>query len=383
MDRWNLPSGIVTALADVRQFLAGVHLDRPVLLWFGVLPLAFALMELVAVRRAARRWQSLGTPGRLAVMQGGTPRRTRVPRMLLSIGFVAAVIGLAGPRWGIQSQSGVTYGRDIVLVIDLSRSMLADDVAGGPTRWQAAVAGATGLIDELKAHGGHRLAVVVFAARPKVLVPLTSDLDHLRIKLNEINGRYPPAEIRPADDSAKSGTRLGTALIAAVAQHSAEFRGYQEILLFSDGDDPAVDADTDWKLGINAARAAGIPVHPIGLGDPQNPSLILIRDRPLEFPGENGIPDPVRTQLQEKRLTEIAIEGRGQYLPARRSVPDVVRFLRTAVEPNPSREMNTDPLPTRIDRSTGFYVAGFLGFGLGWLLHCTPLYSRPTGGRLF
>lgn len=257
----------------------------------------------------------------------------------------------------------MAVGRDVVLVLDLSRSMTADD-AGGRPRWKAAAAGAVDLVDALRGRGGHRAAVVAFAAKPTLLVPLTTDADHLTAVLRELDGEHPPATVRP-DPDAPSGTRLGEALKAAVAAHDGRFPGAQDIVLFSDGDDPA--DDREWAAGVSAARAAGVPVHVVGIGDPERPTALRIDGRAVEFAPPDGPPVPVRSRLREEVLREIAAEGRGEYLPSRQAAtPPAGEFLRTVIETAPTRELADDARPQPRDRSAWFFAAGLVLLLVSW-----------------
>ena len=194
-------------------------------------------------------------------------------------------------------------------------------------------------------------------------MPLTTDTDHLQAKLAELDAVHLPPELRP-DEGAKSGTRIGAALVAAVEAHDSRFPGYQDVILISDGDDPA--GDREWVTGVSAARQASIPVHAVGVGDPDRDSSIFVRGQLLEFAGEDGVPSPVPTRLREAVLNSIAEDGRGLYLPARREVPRLGEFFRSKIEPNPSRELTDDALPQPKDRSAWFLGLGLLCLAIGW-----------------
>jgi Ca-activated chloride channel family protein len=229
--------------------------------------------------------------------------------------------------------------------------MLADDTADGRARWQYAVAGALDLVEASKSRG-HRIGVVVFAARPLVLVPLTTDPTFAKQRIGGLDGRHPPPEIRPADDAAVSGTRIGAGLAAAVAAHDPRFPGFQDIVLLSDGDDPA--ADREWTLGVAAARKANIPVHTVGIGDPTKETSIVIDGELLKVETRPGVEEVAQTKLHEEVLRAIAAEGKGEYLPARRTVPKLGEFFRTAIETNPHRELTDDQLPQLKERYEWF-----------------------------
>jgi Ca-activated chloride channel family protein len=363
IDLPQIPTGLHAFWADVRQFLAAVRFARPGLLWLSLVPVALSVVAFLAARRRRNALARVGRPAAVFGLLTRPARPGRLGRLALFLAWTLFVLGAAGPRWGQGQDDGVAVGRDVVIALDLSRSMLAADMGSPPHRWQAAVAGAQDLIESLRVRGGHRAAVVVFAAKPKLLVPLTTDYDHLQTKLAELDADYLPPDLRP-DEGAPSGTRIGAALAAAVAAHDPRFPGYQDIILISDGDDPA--GDREWAVGVSAARQASIPVHAVGVGDPDRSSSIFVSGRLLEFAGEGGVPSPVQTQLREVVLKSMAEEGRGAYLPARREVPRLGEFFRTQIEPNPSRVLTDDALPQPKDRSAWFFGFGLLCLAIGW-----------------
>jgi Ca-activated chloride channel homolog len=242
--------------------------------------------------------------------------------------------------------------------VDLSKSILAEDISGVMSRWEATQIGLKTLLDELEERGGHRIALVVFAAKPWVICPLTSDYDHLRMKIDELTPITPPPEIYPKNEEEPfvSGTRIGEALRYAVTIHDSRFTGYQDILLLSDGDDPAPQKDFD--VGITAARQTNIPVHVIGIGDKEKKTPI-----PIEV--EEGIPE---TQLQEADLKKIALEAKGEYASWNGSIPLVGDFFRTKIEPKPTRELSEDALPQPKEQYLWFLVPAMILLLLSWWL---------------
>jgi len=363
-----LPSGLAGALADVREFVLAVRFARPeLLLAVLVLPL-FALLNTYAARRRRRASDAVGRPAAVA----GLLTHPRVGRRWIGLAYplawLALVLGLAGPRWGRSEEPGVAVGRDVVLVLDLSRSMLATDLSTSSARWDAGRNGLAAMLETIRRRGGHRVAVVVFAARPKVLVPLTTDYDHAAAALDEIDGRHLTPDLRPAPD-AVSGTRIGAALRLAVVTHDPRFPGSQDIILVSDGDDPTGAADLEWRRGSDAARAASIPVHTVGIGDPNQLSLVPDdKGDPLEFqPREDLPPDWVRTKLDEEPLIQIAAETGGKYVAAWKDAPRLGEFFRAAVEPNPSRTVSDDAVPQLKERAAWFLAASLGLFLVGWV----------------
>src|SRR5262249_51556940 len=184
----------------------------------------------------------------------------------------------------------------------------------------------------------HRLALVVFAARAQVVCPLTRDYDHFREALEKVDPGDSLLEIGPGPSGPASGTRLGEGLKQAVAAHDERFRGHQDILMLSDGDDP--DGDDEWQKGVDAAREQGIPVHTIGIGDPETGGRILLKTGYLQYEGQT-----VWTRLHEKPLSEIARLTHGSYTPARTKDILLGRLFIEEIEPRSGREDTEDILP--------------------------------------
>lgn len=360
MDGSTVASGWHAAWHDIRAFVDAIQFTRPQA-WY-LLPLPALLLLLTT---AARRWSrsqanQLGTSVGLGWL---LTRRSRSARYLPIVATLILIVGLAGPAWGEGDDPGTVIGRDVVVVLDLSRSMLAEDMTNPPARWQAAIEGIVELLQSLQRRGGSRVGVVIFASRAVAWIPLTADLDYVTARVRDLDATTPPPAIRPEDDSV-SGTRIGAAILAGVAMHDTRFPGAQDLILFSDGDDPA--RDRDWVAGVSKAREAGIPVHVVGVGDPTRDSTLTLDGRLLEAIGPNGVPDPIQTRLNEALLREMAREGRGVYIPAHRDLPRMNEFVREHLARQGTRELLDDALPQPRDRSSWFLAASLVLWGL-WL----------------
>ncbi|HUR53519.1 MAG TPA: VWA domain-containing protein, partial [Gemmataceae bacterium] len=228
-------SGLSGLMTDVREFVAALRFARPDLLWLLLVLPVFALLNRHAAVRRRKAVADIGRPAAVAMLHTHPARGRKWIGLAYPLGWVALVLGLAGPKWGKSDEPGIAVGRDLVVVVDLSRSMLASDMANDSMpRWKAARAALLDLMDAVSRRGGHRVAVVVFAARPKLLCPLTTDYDHVRAKIEDLDGDFPPPEITPgADPTITSGTRIGAGVMAAVAAHDPRFKGFQDVILIS------------------------------------------------------------------------------------------------------------------------------------------------------
>jgi Ca-activated chloride channel family protein len=331
---------------------------RPSFLYLLVLIPVFGLMAIISARRRRAALARLGRPETVTGLSSLRPGGRRRSRLLMFGGLIALILAVAGPRWGKGGEAGVVVGRDLVVVLDLSRSMTAADMADPVhhQRWQAGRAGIHELVERAQRSGGHRLALVVFAARPWIACPLTSDYDHFRARLDEFSPAAPPPELRPdPDQPLTTGTAIGAAIRMALAAHDPRFPGYQDILLVSDGDGPGVESESEG--GVKDATDRQVPVHVAGVGHPGQPTPIVL-----------GTEDNVEyTRLQETILRDFARRTRGEYLPAGRDVPPLGDWFARAIEPRPSRELADDAIPQPRDRSIWFVGAGLLFLVLAWM----------------
>jgi Ca-activated chloride channel family protein len=360
-------SGLAGFAADARDFLAALQFARVDCLWLLLLLPLLGLMNAWGARRRRLAVAQIGRPATVSGQVTEPVSQRLWLGSLYPLGWVLLILGLAGPRWGKSDETGVAVGRDIVIVIDLSRSMRADDVnvpTGGwttndpqerfdPKRWRAAREGALDLLNGIAQRGGHRVAVVVFAAHPKVLCPLTTDYDHVKSVLEEVDGQHPPADCRPGLAEVISGTRIGAGLTEAVNAHDKRFPGYQDIFLLSDGDDPG--DDKEWLQGSTKARENKIPVHTVGIGNPAVTATMILGS------------ELVSTRLQEEPLKQIAAETRGQYLLAGTQPPQLGEFFRNQIEPLPARDVSDDSVPLPRERYPWFLAPSLVLFLIGWL----------------
>jgi Ca-activated chloride channel family protein len=320
-------------------------LANPEALWLLTLLPVLSLLGMWAWRRRRRALALLGSGLALHRLAAGRRWPHALRGMCLSLGLMALIVGIAGPQWG-RDWTPAAPGRDLVVVLDLSRSMLAEH----PSRQVRALKALGDLCDAVQRRGGHRLALVVFAAHARVVCPLTHDYDHFRDALAQQDAANPPPSLRPEAGGPVSGTRIGEGLHAAVAAHDPRFAGSQDILLVSDGDDPA--ADGEWATGAAAAAKARIPVHVVGVGDPESASPIPAGDDSLRHGGA-----VVQTRLEEKPLEEIARRTRGIYIPARTQAVPLGRWLREVIEPRTApREEDENALPVYRQQYAWFFA---------------------------
>src|SRR5262245_14822765 len=193
------------------------RLAHPSALWLlAVLP-ALGVVGVIASYRRRRDLRRLGSGLALRALTAPGRGWGTLRALCWSTGLTALILGIAGPRWGTDPSQEAAAGRDLVVVLDLSRSMLAEQ----PSRQERARRALTDLAASLQRRGGHRVALVLFAARAKLVCPLTHDYDHFRDAVRQADADGLPAELRPSPEGGPSGTRIGAALRLAVEAHDS------------------------------------------------------------------------------------------------------------------------------------------------------------------
>jgi Ca-activated chloride channel family protein len=267
--------------------------------WLVVVPPLLAVLFglwLWSDRRARRRLHTaFNTPllGHLA--RSVHPARRRVRQGLTALGIVALGLALARPQWGRNEIEIERTGVDLVVALDVSRSMLAPD-AGGTNRLAAAVGALRRLLNEL---GGDRAALLLFAGDAYVSAPLTRD----HTAIDRALAAAGPGLV------SEQGSDLGKAIARARDSFDRSAQGPRTLLVVSDGEQLQGDA-------VEAARAAGqdgVRVHTAGVGSIAGARLPRSAwDRNTAI--RNAAGREVVSRRDEARLQRIATAGGGRYV---------------------------------------------------------------------
>lgn len=265
---------------------------------------ALALLVAWSERRARRRVQAFvgGLADRLVSAGGAHVARTAA----LLAAVAASVVALARPAWGERYEEVHGEGIDLVVALDVSRSMLAEDAT--PNRLERARIAIGTLLDRLEQSGGHRIGLLVFAGVPVVRSPVTTDYGFVREQLR----RTSPADVP------RGGTLIGDAVRRGLDLLDRPGEQDRVVILLTDGED-----HESFPLEAAAAAAdAGVALFTVGIGDPDGGGRIPVTDdsgqrRFLRHDGEEVI-----SRLDEPTLRRMAEMTGGGYVPAgTRTIP--------------------------------------------------------------
>jgi Ca-activated chloride channel family protein len=331
--------------------------------------LALPALAVLALWSRRRRRQALARFG--GQVRRLRPLGRRVRNLSLMFGLVCLGVGLAGPQWGRDWDQSTAPGRDLMVVVDCSWSMFAET----PSRLERARTALLDLATTMRQRGGHRLGLVLFAGKAKLVCPLTHDYDHFRDTVAAIDLDGPDTDLKP-DSKDRSGTRIGRGLTLAVKAHDPRFQGARDILLLSDGDDPARDGE--WAEGAREAYKEGIPVHIVAIGDPNQGHPI---PQGREWRRDENEDRLVRTRLEEAPLREVArITGGEMTVAGTRPISLGAHYLGL-VAGQPVRGENVDALPVYRQRYVWFLLPAFVLLAVPLLLPEGGSLTIRNGGR--
>ncbi|MCK4340110.1 MAG: VWA domain-containing protein [Phycisphaerae bacterium] len=230
------------------------------LLWVVVAIAAVGLYGIWQRRRALRRFAAVGLLPRLTP---GTGWMRPVLRLsLIAVSLIALVAALIGPRWGEQTQHLVRRNIDVIVLLDVSRSMLARDIA--PNRLERAKLAIRD--DLLPALGGDRIGLITFAGVPSPACPLTTDYGFYRLALDDVSIQSSP----------RGGTLIGDAIRKADDLFADEIDTHKVIILITDGEDQE-SFPVEAAAGVWKDQQASIIA--LALGDPEQGARIPLPGR--------------------------------------------------------------------------------------------------------
>lgn len=274
--------------------------DHPILLHllWAVPALALVYAYGFARKRAAlARFASVNLLGQL-VPQVSTARQ-KLKAALLLAGMALLIVGMAGPRWGSHWEEVQRKGVDIVVALDVSRSMLAEDIA--PNRLERAKLTVSDLLDELQ---GDRIGLVTFAGTPVKKCPLTINYGSFKAALDQVTTESAP----------KGGSMLGDAIRLARNSFVDRTRDFKAVILLSDGGD-GDRSSYPVEASVDAFEQQGVRVYCVGIGDVGQGARIPVVENGkkawLVYDGQE-----VWTKLTPDVLQEVAVAGHGKYLHA-------------------------------------------------------------------
>lgn len=259
------------------------------LLLVPILPLLYALS--LSMRRM--RLEKLGDAAAAARLMPHYSRAKGWIRLILAdlaLGLLA--IALARPQIGAKLAERETRGAEIMICLDVSNSMLAEDYS--PNRLERAKLAISRLVDRLR---DDRIGLIIFAGKPFVQLPITTDYVSAKMFLGSIGPDSVPVQ----------GTAIGDAVLTAVKSFSSQSEKSRAIIVITDGENHEDDA----VAAAKQAAESGVKLYTIGVGSPEGQPIRLNGELLKDKDG-----NIVVTKLDEAVLRKMAQAGGGAYVRA-------------------------------------------------------------------
>ena len=235
------------------------------------------------------------------LMHSFSKGRTQIKNILTVLIFILLILGVANPQVGTKMEEVKREGVDLMIAIDLSNSMLAEDIK--PNRLERAKQAISRLIDKLE---GDRIGLIVFAGEAYIQLPITTDYSAAKLFLSTVNTNIVPTQ----------GTEIGKAIDLSVESFNMENEQNKAIIIITDGeshDEKAIES-------AEKANKLGVFVHTLGMG--------LSKGGPIPIYNKYGSQTGYRkdregntvvSKLNENLLMQISNAGKGTYVRANNS----------------------------------------------------------------
>lgn len=287
-----------------------------------------------------------------------TPNRSSFKGILkllfLLLGLSGLILGLANPKIGTKLETVKREGIDIVFAIDVSKSMLAEDIA--PNRLEKAKRLVSEIINQL---ASDRIGIIAYAGQAYPQLPITTDYSAAKMFLQNMN----------TDMMSSQGTAINEAIKLATTYYDDEEQTNRVLFIVSDGEDHSEGLVID---AVELAIAEGIRVFTIGVGKTKGAPIPLKRNGVIQELKKDAQGEVVITKLNEDILEEIAYEGNGEYINGS-NTEEAVQFIKDELNKMDKMEFEAKQFAEYKDQ-----FQWFLGAGLFFLFLDIFLLDRKT-----
>ncbi len=336
-----------------------MQFGQPLFLFLGLILIPVVALFLLWARRKQRKAiNALGNDELIKRLSADTNWRGRQWRTFLRmLALTLLVIALARPQWGSEVREIEQEGLQVMIALDVSQSMLAEDVK--PTRLDRAKLEIADLTERLD---GDEIGVTLFSGASFVQVPLTSDY---LTALNYLDSAGPDVISRP-------GTVIGEAIRTATNAFDDTLDNQKVLIVMTDGE----DRETDPLAAAQEAADAGVLIYTIGFGTPEGEPVPVTNEygEVVDYKRDaNG--DVVLSRLDENILQSIAQTGSGKYYQASADGRELDSLLGEI------DNLQRAQLQSRFETTYIERYQIFLALALGALILAEFIPDRKAGSR--
>ncbi|MDL5510571.1 VWA domain-containing protein [Arenibacter sp. M-2] len=319
-----------------------IQLDEKSYLYLlSIIPVMVVLFVLLQIwkKSTQRKFADLSLLKRL------TPDRSNFKSTLklifILLGLASLTMALVNPKIGTKLETVKREGVDIVFAVDVSKSMLAEDIA--PNRLEKAKRLVSEIINQL---ASDRIGIIAYAGQAFPQLPITTDYGAAKMFLQNMN----------TDMLSSQGTAIDQAIELASTYYDDEEQTNRVLFIISDGEDHSEGNVTN---AVEDATNEGIRVFTIGVGKTKGAPIPLKRNGIVESLKKDSQGEVVITKLNEEVLQEIADEGNGEYINGEYT-EEAVAFIKEQLNQMDKKEFEAKQFAEYKDQFQWFLAAGLL-----------------------
>ena len=294
-----------TATISVYQYLtlnvSEFRIEHPKVLWLLILLFllnAIWVKNKIWKKKAINKFAKLSTLSK--IFNGFSNNRSTFKYILFRLATGMLIIAASNPQYGENERTVASKGIDIMIALDISKSMMAEDIIDEYNRLDIAKLSIGKLMNELR---GDHVGIVVFAGEAYKQLPLTPDYQVAKLFLKNIG----------TDMISSQGTDIGNAIELCMSSFSEERKNNKAIVIISDGEDHE-------EMAVNAAKEAteeGVVICTVGMGSEKGVPIPIVRNGKKIGIKKDKDESTVLTKLNEENLIQIAQAGNGTYTKTR------------------------------------------------------------------
>ncbi|WP_019669233.1 VWA domain-containing protein [Eudoraea adriatica] len=332
-----------------------IQLDEKIYFYLlTIIPIMVVVYVLLQIWKK-RTQKKFATPDLLKRLSPNKSKFKSILKLIfLLIGISFLVLGLVNPKIGTKLETVKREGVDIVFAIDVSKSMLAEDIA--PNRLEKSKRLVSEIINQL---ASDRIGIIAYAGQAFPQLPITTDYGAAKMFLQSMN----------TDMLSSQGTAINEAIELASTYFNDEEQTNRVLFIVSDGEDHSEGTTLD---AVELAVDEGIRIFTIGVGKTKGSPIPIKRNGIVESLKKDSQGEVVITRLNEDILEEIADEGNGEYVDGS-NTDDAVEFIKAELNQMDKQEFEAKQFAEYKDQ-----FQWFLGIGLLFLFLEIFLLDRKT-----
>jgi len=323
-----------------------IQLDEKIYFYLlFILPVIVVLFVLLQIWK--KRTQSKFAD--LPLLKRLTPSKSKFKSTLkllfLLLGLSVLTLGLVNPKIGTKLETVKREGVDIVFAVDVSKSMLAEDIA--PNRLEKAKRLVSEIINQL---ASDRIGIIAYAGQAYPQLPITTDYGAAKMFLQNMN----------TDMLTSQGTAIDAAIELATTYYDDEDQTNRVLFIISDGEDHSEGSALD---AVEEAIEEGIRIYTIGVGKTKGAPIPIKRNGVVESLKKDNQGEVVITKLNEEVLVDIADDGIGEYIDGS-NTDEAVNYIKEQLLQMDKKEFEAKQFAEYKDQFQWFLGAGLLLFFL-------------------